>query len=161
MSALWSGQTMNFLYEAGNYGVLSFLILTIIMGGAAAMATGRALAATWRPIRQAIIYAVPLSATVAFLHYVFFEEPVIPLELIGEQLARAADMPGSALAGIAWHFRGWAAIFVILSLFALLGFRLTRARQMNRQYHFAYELAGPFAWKAKQQERLDGTAKSG
>lgn len=161
MSALWSGQTMNFLYEAGNYGVLSFLILTIVMGGAAAMATGRALASTWRPVSHAVWYSIPLSAAVAFLHYVFFEEPVIPLELIGEELALIGDMPASAVAAIAWYLRGWAAFFVILSLFGLLGFRLKRVRQMNSQYHFAFESAGPFTWRAKAAKSPDPAAKSG
>jgi hypothetical protein len=38
------------LYEAGPQGLWIFLLATVALGGLAALATGRALAQTWRPI---------------------------------------------------------------------------------------------------------------
>lgn len=136
---------MNVLYESGAYGVLTFLFLTVLLGGAAAMATGRALALTWRPLSHSVIYAIPMAFTIAFLHYALFEESVIPLEQIGWGLEEAQGA-GQVLALIAWHLRGCFVQFVLLTLFALAGYRLTRVRQMASQYRFAYRRAGPLAW---------------
>lgn len=139
---------MSALYDAGPNAIWSFLFLTIILSGAASMATGRALALTWRPIWHCIAYAVPLAATTAFLHYALFEEPVIPLEIIMEDVADANGF-GPILSIILWNLRGVAVQFIILAGFALTGYRLTRVRQMASQYSFAYGVAGPFSWHQK------------
>jgi uncharacterized protein (DUF2249 family) len=39
--------------------------------------------------------------------------------------------------------------YAVVLLFAALGFRRTRARQMVEQYPWAYERRGPFWWRAK------------
>jgi hypothetical protein len=139
---------MSLLYESGDYGVWTFLALTIVLGGAAAMATGRALALTWRPLWQCFVYAVPLAFTIAFLHFALFEESVIPLQTIIED---TTDAPGliAKIGAVASHLRGWAVQFIIFAVLALTGYRLTRVRQMLRQYGFACVSKGPFQWATK------------
>lgn len=137
---------MNVLYDAGEYGFITFAILTLMLGGAAAMATGRALALTWRPVWHCIIYAAPLALAIAFLHYALFEESVIPLEIMTEDSADASSF-SEAVWVILWNLRGWMVQFALFALLALIGYRLTRVRQMARQYGFAYSARGPFNWR--------------
>jgi hypothetical protein len=105
----------------------TFLLLTCLLGGAAAFATGRAIALTWRPFWQALAYMIPLTAAVRFLHYALFGEDILAV---------------------------WPAplAFVILLAVAAVAFRLIEARQMARQYPFAYTAAGPFGWRARGDE---------
>jgi hypothetical protein len=100
--------------------VWTFLVLTCLLGGAAAFATGRAIALTWRPFWQALAYMTPLTASVRFLHYALFEEDILAIR--------------PALLAL-----------VTLTAVAALAFRTVQARQMARQYPFAYSAAGPFA----------------
>jgi hypothetical protein len=137
---------MSFLYETGDYGIWSFLVLTVFLGGVAALATGRALALTWRPLWQCILYSGPLALAIAFLHFALFEEPVIPLQIMIEDATDAASL-GGKLSAIAWHLRGWVVEFLMLALLALIGYRLTRVRQMATQYRFAYTANGPLHWR--------------
>jgi len=137
---------MSALYESGEYGLWTFFFLTVLLGGAAAMATGRALALTWRPLWQCVVYAGLLAFAIAFLHYALFEEPVIPLEIIMEDIADASGF-GERLSILAWNLRGWAVQFVLLAVSALTGYRLTRVRQMARQYGFGYATSGPVLWR--------------
>jgi hypothetical protein len=101
----------------------TFLLLTCLIGGAAAVATGRALALTWRPLWQALAYMIPLAAAVRFLHYALFGEDILAA--------------GPALL-----------TFLILLAVAAIAFRLMQARQMVRQYPFAYKAAGPLVRRA-------------
>ena len=105
----------------------TFLLLTCVIGGAAAYATGRAIAVTWRPFWQALAYMIPLTAAVRFLHYALFAEDILAV--------------GPAVLA-----------FAILLAVAATAFRLTQARQMVRQYPFAYSAAGPLAWRARGDE---------
>jgi hypothetical protein len=107
--------------------VWTFLVLTCLLGGAAAFATGRAIALTWRPFWQGLTYMIPLTAGVRFLHYALFDEEIL------------AIAPGMLA-------------FVILLTVAAIAFRKVQARQMARQYPFAYGAAGPFAWGARGGE---------
>jgi hypothetical protein len=86
----------------------TFVALTLILGGAGAFVTGRAMAQTWRSLWKAIAYMVPLGAGVRFLHYALFQEPT--------------DAAQAALC------------FVFLALFAAAGFIHARRRQMRLQY---------------------------
>jgi hypothetical protein len=99
----------------------TFLLLTCVIGGAAAFATGRAIALTWRPFWQALAYMIPLTAAVRFLHYALFGEDILAI--------------GPALLA-----------FAILLALAAIGFRLRQAAQMVRQYPFLFRTAGAFAW---------------
>jgi hypothetical protein len=89
-------------------GLVSFVALTLVLGGAAAVAAGQALAATWRAPISAMLAAVPLAGAVRFLHYSLAHEPSEPAQFL---LA-----------------------FVVLAGFSQCGYRLRRARQMRRQY---------------------------
>ena len=86
----------------------TFVVLTLVIGGAGAFVTGRAMALTWRGLWKAVAYMLPLGAGVRFLHYALFQEPT--------NAARAA------------------LCFVFLALFAIVGFTLARRRQMQLQY---------------------------
>ncbi len=88
--------------------VWTFLALTLVLGGAGAFVTGRAMAQTWRERWKAVAYMVPLAAAVRFLHYALFDEP--------SDLAHALPT------------------FALLTAFALAGFALARRRQMAQQY---------------------------
>ena len=101
-----------------------FLVLTVVLGGGAAWMAGRGLALKWRPVWQLVIYMALLAAAVRFLHYALFGEVLLSLQ----------------------HYL--VAYAVILGM-ALLGFRMTRVRQMVTQYYWLYERAGPFAWRRK------------
>ena len=57
------------LNEATPDGLLTFVVITLIIGGAGAWAAGRALARTWRPIAMIGLYMLFLTAGVRFLHY--------------------------------------------------------------------------------------------
>jgi hypothetical protein len=110
------------LYETGNAWV--FLLVTIVIGGAASFMTGRAIAQTWRPYWHIPLYALPIAAAVRFFHYALFAEPLVSL------LNYAVDC-------------------AIVLAAASLGYRLHRAQQMARQYHWLYERVGPLRWRAR------------
>lgn len=110
------------MIEIGPNTLWVFLGLTLVLGGAAAYAAGRALALTWRPFWMVPAYALALAAGIRFLHYALFEEPLLSAPLF------ALDA-------------------VTLITLAALGFRLTRAKQMAARYAFAYEPAGLMGWR--------------
>ncbi len=99
----------DWLYDAGPNGDWVFLLVTVIMGGMAAYATGGAIAATWRPRWQLVVYGLLIAAAVRFIHYALFHEPFIAP-------------------------RSYVVDLVVLIAAAVLGFRVTRARQMRQQY---------------------------
>jgi hypothetical protein len=97
------------LYDAGPDGHWYFLLVTVFMGGLLAYATGSAIAATWRPRWQLGVYGVLIAIAVRFIHYALFEEPFLA--------------PRSFLVDL-----------VVLFAAAVVGFALTRQRQMIEQY---------------------------
>jgi uncharacterized membrane protein len=103
-----------------------FLLVTVVLGGWAAWMTGRAMALTWRPYWQVLLWSLPLALGVRFIHYALFQGSFISL-----------------------HF--YLIDLLILAAIASLGFRYFRARQMSRQYSWLYERAGPFSWREKAQ----------
>jgi hypothetical protein len=105
----------------------TFLLLTCVLGGAAAVATGRAIALTWRPFWQALGYTIPLTASVRFLHYALFGEDILAI--------------GPAVLAL-----------IILLAIAAVAFRMRQARQMVHQYPFAFAAAGPLAWRPRGGE---------
>lgn len=100
MSSLFGGYS-------GSLGV--FVVLTVLLGGAAAYTTGKAIAETWKPYWQLIWYMVLLAAAVRFFHYALFEETLLSL-------------------------KGYAASLVLLLGLAALGHAQARKRQMREQY---------------------------
>jgi len=89
----------------------AFLLVTVALGGGAAWQAGRAVAQTWRPWWQAVLYMFILGAAVRFIHFALFDGTLLSLGAYA--LDTAVAIGGAAL-----------------------GFRTTRARQMARQYGF-------------------------
>ena len=88
-----------------------FLLVTVILGGGAAFIAGRAVAQTWRPWWQGVLYMLVLGAAVRFIHFALFDGPIgsIPDYLLDT---------------------------AVVTAFFAAGFRTMRARQMVRQYGF-------------------------
>ena len=107
-----------------------WLAVTLLLGGPAAFATGRALALGWRSFGPGIGYCLILAAVADFLAYALFATPVIPAAALLERIT-ALDVLG-ALALLA----GWAVNALILGGIAYASWVLTRRRQMTRQYPF-------------------------
>ncbi len=107
-----------------------WLAVTFLLGGAGAVAAGRALALAWRPLRNLFGYMLLLSAFTSFLCWALFNVPVIPA---GRIIARAAKgdwaqaLTGFGLLGVS---------FALLLAIGAAAFAVTRARQMRRQYPF-------------------------
>ena len=98
-----------FLDGLNGHSAWVFLILTVILGGAAALATGKAIAETWKPSWQLAWYTVLLAAAARFFHFALFEETLLS--------------PG-----------GYLATLGVLGSLAALGHRTARSRQMREQY---------------------------
>ncbi len=111
------------LYSNTPYGLFTFVVLTLMIGGAGAWASGRALAQTWRPMAMIALYMLFLTAGVQFLHYALYGEPLLA--------------PQYFIVAYVWN------LFI-----AALGYRAMRAAQMATQYSWAYERAG-FGWRPK------------
>jgi heme/copper-type cytochrome/quinol oxidase subunit 4 len=103
-------------------GLFVFVLLTIL-GGAAAMASGRALAKTWSPAWMILPYMAVLSAAVRFLHFSLFQEELSSI-----------------------HY--YLVTLVILLVVAWLSYRSMRATQMATQYSWSYEKSG-WNWRAR------------
>ncbi|HXE23757.1 MAG TPA: hypothetical protein VN637_02590 [Roseiarcus sp.] len=106
-----------FLWADSPYGLFTFVLITLVLGGAGAWATGRAVAKTWRPLAMLAPYMLFLTAGVRFLHYALYGEPLLS--------------PALFITAYIWT----AAV-------AALGYRAMRARQMATQYSWAYERSG-------------------
>jgi hypothetical protein len=102
-----------------------FAVLTLLLFGGAALATGRALARHWRPLWHALPYALLLGLGDRFLLYALFD---------GELMSAS----------------GYAIATAILIVLCLLAYRVTQVRIMLRQYPWLYEAAGPFSWRERR-----------
>lgn len=111
------------LYEEPT--VWLFLLVTVVMGGWAAWMTGRAIAITWRPNWQLVLYVLLLGGVVRFIHYALFHATLLSPQFYLVDTA-------------------------ILMAFGFAGWRYNRARQMTTQYRWLYERTGPFSWKARE-----------
>lgn len=104
---------------------MTFLFVTVIIGGGAGYLAGRSLASNWRPIPQLVFFMMLLALAVRFFHFALFDGTLLSLH----------------------YYVVDAAVVVGISL---LGYRLTRVRQMVTQYRWLYERAGPFSWREKK-----------
>jgi len=111
------------LYGGGENWMWTFLLVTVLMGGSAAYASGRAIAQTWRPFWHVPLYMLALAAAVRFCHFALFEEPLLSP-------------------------RSYAVDFAIAFAAASLGYRLVRARQMTVQYGWLFRRRGPMGWRS-------------
>jgi hypothetical protein len=101
-----------------------FLLVTVFLGGGAAYMTGRAVAETWRALPLLIVYVVLLTFAVRFIHHALFGGEILAAQFFVVDL-------------------------VVVSIFAALGFRITRAAQMAGQYSWLYERTGPLSWRER------------
>jgi hypothetical protein len=105
------------------YGLFTFVVLTLALGGLGAWATGRAMAQTWRPVAMLALYMVFLTAGVRFLHYALYGEPLLSLTF-------------------------FIVAYIWTMAVGVIGYRAMRATQMATQYSWAYDRAG-LNWRAK------------
>lgn len=101
-----------------------FIILTCILGGGAAYAAGRNLAQGWRPYWLLFVYMLIFTCGIRFLHFALFQSELFSLK---------------------YYFSHG----LVVQLFALLGYRVTLAKQMVSKYPFAFERSGLLTWRAK------------
>jgi hypothetical protein len=113
---------MDGLYRTETFWQVVFV--TGIIGGAAAWATGRAIAETWRPYRQAFGYMLLLGGAVRFAHFALFQGELLSVP------SYLADM-------------------LYLLAVGSLSWRVTRARRMVSQYRWLYERTSPFTWRER------------
>ena len=105
--------------------LLITLFVTAILVGFAAFMTGQALANTWRPAWQMVVYGLMLGLADRFLIWGLFG---------GDGLSVAGYVVDTAY----------------LITVGLAAYRLTRARRMVTQYPWLYERAGPFGWRDRR-----------
>lgn len=129
--------------------ITAFALLGLVLGGAAGLTAGRALALAWRSFAVAPFFMVLLAAAVGFLHYALFGLSAIPLYDIGAALrSLGADAP-AAMARLGRDCVYWAGLCLMLTGFAFLGYRAERARQMAQRYGWMFERAGFFGWRTR------------
>jgi hypothetical protein len=109
-------------YEEGSFGV--FLLVSVVLGGGAALLAGRAVAMTWRPWWQIVAYMLILACVVRFIHFALFGGTLLSL-----------------------HY--YAVDSVICLTFALVGFQAARASQMVTQYRWINAPDGWLRWRRK------------
>ncbi len=98
--------------------------ISVILIGAAAYATGRAVANTWRPVRQVLVYCLLLAAGARFLIYALFQ---------GTLLSATGFVTDAA----------------VLTIIGLVGYRITHVRKMAAQYPWLYERIG--LWRYRER----------
>ena len=102
--------------------LFQIVLVTGVLGGGAAFLAGRAIAQTWRPFWNVLLYMAMLGAGVRFVHFALFEATLIS--------------PASYLADTLY-----------LILMGALAWRMTRAAQMATQYYWLYVRTGPVTWR--------------
>lgn len=110
------------IYAGGEHGLWTFLLVTMVMGGLAAHASGKAIAQTWRPFWHVPLYMLVLALAVRFCHFALFEEPLFSLS-------------------------SYIVDFAVAFAVASLGYRSLRARQMATQYGWLFRRRGPLWWR--------------
>ncbi|MGD9670652.1 MAG: DUF6867 family protein [Hyphomicrobiaceae bacterium] len=100
---------MSALFDAYPGELSIFLVLSVVLGGAAATVTGKAIAESWKPYWQLVWYMLLLAGAVRFFHYALFQETLLSLP-------------------------GYLATLAVVVALALLGHFTARRRQMREQY---------------------------
>ena len=100
------------------------IIVTVIMMGFAAWSTGRAVAITWRPFWQVVVYPFLLGFVDRGLNRAF------------------AD-------GELWSVTGYLADTAFLVLVSFLAYRVARTRKLTTQYPWLYDRTGPLSWRER------------
>ena len=97
------------VYNAGPNGHWIYLLVTLLLGATTAYVSGKSIAETWRPLWQALVYALVIGLAVRFIHFALFNEVFVSA-------------------------RNYAIDCVPLLAAAIAGFMLARRRQMRAQY---------------------------
>lgn len=113
-----------FLFDWLGDTLAMVLLFNLVVVGPASFAAGQGVAATWRPWRQVIGYTGLLSAGLRFFDYA---------------------LANGELWSVGGFLLGWVVQFAIASF----AFRLTRARQMVRQYPWLYRRKGLLGWEER------------
>ncbi|MCG8418407.1 MAG: hypothetical protein MJE77_10735 [Proteobacteria bacterium] len=103
-----------------------FIGVTLVLAGGAAYMTGQALASHWRPLWQVFVYIALLGLADRFMTFALF-------------------------AGELFSPTGYLIDTAVLLAIGLFGYRLTRARQMVRQYPWLYQPDGLLGWREKKK----------
>ena len=111
-----------YLYDDAPNGIWHFLLLTVVLGGMGALASGRAIAAGWKSFAIVPFYMIAFAAFLRFLNYALFD---------GELLSVS----------------GYVVAFTLTILAAGYGYRSCRVEQVTRQYSWIFKKAGPLGWK--------------
>ena len=101
-----------------------FITMTVFVMGFAAYMTGQALANTWRPVWQVVVYCVLLGLADRFLTFALFD---------GELLS----------------FSGFLFDTAVLVAIGLIAFRLTHVARMVSQYPWLYERVGLWTYRRR------------
>ena len=113
---------MTDLYETET--LLQVALVTGVLGGGAAFLSGRAIAQTWRPFWNVLLYMAMLGGGVRFVHFALFEATLLsPASYTVDTLYLVA------VGALAW--------------------RMTRAAQMATQYYWLYERTSPLTWRTR------------
>ncbi|MCQ8781189.1 DUF6867 family protein [Mangrovibrevibacter kandeliae] len=112
---------MGLLWEVS---VVEFLIVTVVLGGAAAWMIGRSTAITWGGWGTCVFYVLLLTVAVRFIHFSLF--------------GGSFFLPPATF-GTALHYA--VVDFVVLMALAAGGRHVTRSGQMARQYGFLHRSA--------------------
>ena len=113
-----------FVFEWFGGTLFNVVLLNFVLVGPASFAAGHAVAITWRHWGQMVFYTALLSAMLRFLDYA---------------------LAGGELWSVAGFLLGWA-VQMSIGAFA---YRLTRARQMVRQYPWLYCRKGLLGWEER------------
>jgi hypothetical protein len=104
--------------------LLQVALVTGAIGGGAAFLAGRAIAQTWRPFWNVLMYMAMLGGAVRFVHFALFEAALLsPMSYIVDTL--------------------------YLIVVGALAWRMTRAAQMATQYHWLYQRTSPLTWRSR------------
>jgi hypothetical protein len=104
--------------------LLQIALVTGAIGGGAAFLAGRAIAQTWRPFWNVLLYMAMLGGGVRFVHFALFEASLLS--------------PPS-----------YTADTLYLIVVGALAWRMTRATQMATQYYWLYERTSPLTWRPR------------
>ena len=107
-----------------------FIGLTVVGMGFAAFMVGQAVAQTWRPAWQAVVYCLLLGLADRFFGFALFGAPLASLT-------------------------GYLIDATVLVAIGQIAFRLCRARRMVAQYPWLYRREGLFGWRAVEPEQKE------
>jgi len=104
--------------------ITAFIWITVIILGFAAYMTGQAIANTWRPYWQLLVYCALIGGAARFFNYA---------------------LGGGHLLSLS----GYLVDVMVLTAIGSFAYQLNRARKMVSQYPWLYERTGLFGWRAR------------